>query len=297
VIQVIIKRAKHIGFCSGVDRAITMALEVLLKKGTLYVTGDLVHNALVMDELSEKGLKIINQNRLPKNTTVMIQAHGASPDMVRQLVENGNAIIDGTCPIVKKSFDICQKCSLSGHQLIVFGHSLHPEMLALKGIIKDALIVDGLNDLTVLYQNKGENNEKHPISKELDVALCAQTTKPLEQFSELAAYLSSQIRQFQHLMVYNTICDATTLREKEIEQLASDNDCVIVVGGMKSSNTRKLYDIAKKCNKNAHLIHSIEDLDGKKASIFQSETCVIASGTSTPMKQVEMVENYITSEM
>ena len=297
MIQVIIKRAEHIGFCSGVDRAITMALKVLLKKGTLYVTGDLVHNALVMDELSAKGLKIIDQKRLPENTTVMIQAHGAPPDMVRQLIKNGNEIIDGTCPIVKKSFDICQKCSRSGHQLIVFGRSQHPEMMALKGIVEDALIIDSLNDLDQLFQKKDGKVQEHPISKGLNLALCAQTTKPLEQFSELAAYLSSQIRQFQHLIVYNTICDATTLREKEIEQLASDNDCVIVVGGVKSSNTRKLYDIAKRCNKNAHLIHSTEDLDGIKESIFQSDTCVIASGTSTPMKQVEAVENYITSEM
>jgi len=297
VIQVIIKRAEHIGFCSGVDRAITMALKFLCLEGTLYVTGDLVHNAQVMDELIVKGLKIIDHRRFPEHATVMIQAHGASPDMVRELIERGNNIIDGTCPIVKKSFDICQKCSLSGHQLIVFGRSQHPEMIALKGIVRDALIVEGLNDLELLFQNKAGFAQKHQISKAFDVALCAQTTKPLEQFGELAAFLSSQIRQFQHLIVYNTICDATTLREKEIEQLASNNDCVIVVGGVKSSNTRKLYDIAKKRNNNAHLIHSIEDLDGIKASIFQSETCVIASGTSTPMKQVEAVENYITSEM
>lgn len=243
-----------------------------------------------MDDLSEKGLKVIDLKRLPEKSTVMIQAHGASPTLIRELTIMGNQIVDGTCPIVKRSFDICQKCAQSDYQMIVFGQLKHPEMMALKGIVSDALIFNNLDDLQKHLTANVENNK-------LNFALCAQTTKPLKKFSEFSAYLSTQLKQFQHLIVYNTICDATTHREAEIKRLASDNNCVIVVGGVKSSNTRKLYDIAKIQNSNTHLVHSLSDLDAIKKNIFQSETCVIASGTSTPMRQVEAVENYITSEM
>jgi 4-hydroxy-3-methylbut-2-enyl diphosphate reductase len=290
VIQVIIKRAEHIGFCSGVDRAIALSEDVLKKTQPLYVTGDLVHNAVVMDDLSKKGLKAIDLPDLPENSTVMIQAHGASPELMQELRIRGNELVDGTCPIVKKSFDICQKCSQSSYQLIVLGQSKHPEMMALKGIVKDAFILTDLDDL------KRNINENHRLNQ-TNIALCAQTTKPLKEFSEFSAYLTTQLKQFQHLIVYNTICDATIHREVEIKSLASHNDCVIVVGGVKSSNTRKLYDIAKARNINSHLVHSLSDLEEIKRNIFQSETCVIASGTSTPMTQVEAVENYITSEM
>lgn len=290
MIQVIIKRAEYIGFCSGVDRAVTLSEDVLKKTQPLYVTGDLVHNKAVMDDLSTKGLKVIDLMNLPEKSTVLIQAHGAAPDLIKTLQRKRNKIIDGTCPIVKRSFDICQMCSQSSHKLIVYGHSKHPEMKALIGIVRDAVIINDINELKEKVMDLMEDNR-------LNVALCAQTTKPLKEFSEFSAYLSTQLKQFQHLIVYNTICDATTHREAEIKTLASDNDCVIVVGGVKSSNTRKLYDIAKVQNNNAHLIHSLEDLDAIKTNIFRSETCVIASGTSTPMRQVEAVENYITSEM
>ena len=272
------------------DRAISLAEEILKKTKPLYVTGDLVHNAIVMEDLSAKGLKIIDENSLPSNETVLIQAHGASPDLIKKLSSMGNEIIDGTCPIVKKSFYICKGCFQSGYKLFVFGQSKHPEMRALKGIVKEAMI---LNDLDELKMSVKKINEK--VSG--NFALCAQTTKPIGRFSEFSAYLCSQLKQFQQLIVYNTICDATTFREDEIKMLASGNDCVIVVGGVKSSNTRKLYDIAKRHNGNSHLVHSLGDLDALKKNIFQSETCVIASGTSTPMRQVEEVENYITSEM
>ncbi len=290
MIQVITKRAEYIGFCSGVDRAVALSEDVLTKTQPLYVTGDLVHNKVVMDDLSAKGLKVIDLMNLPENGTVMIQAHGAAPDLIKELQRKRNKIIDGTCPIVKRSFDICLKCSQSSHKLIVFGHSKHPEMKALKGIVRDAKIINDIDELKRNTLDLMEDNR-------LNIALCAQTTKPLKEFSEFSAYLSTQLKQFQHLIVYNTICDATTHREAEIKRLASDNDCVIVVGGVKSSNTRKLYDIAKTQNTNTYLVHSLKDLDAIKRNIFRSETCVIASGTSTPMKQVEAVENYITSEM
>ena len=290
MIPVIITRAEHIGFCSGVDRAIALSEDILKKTQPLYVTGDLVHNAIVMDTLFKKGLKVIDLEDLPENSTVMIQAHGASPELIQELRVRENRLVDGTCPIVKKSFDICQKCSQSSYHLVVLGRSKHPEMIALKGIVKDALIFNNIDDLK---RNINDNLEL----KQSNLALCAQTTKPLKEFSEFSAYLTTQLKQFQHLIVYNTICDATIHREAEIKSLATRNDCVIVVGGVKSSNTRKLYDIAKAHNSNSHLVHSLSDLVEIKRNIFQSKTCVIASGTSTPMKQVEAVENYITSEM
>ena len=52
------------GFCFGVVYAIQMAEEELDKTGELYCLGDIVHNNMEVERLTNKGLKIINHEDL-----------------------------------------------------------------------------------------------------------------------------------------------------------------------------------------------------------------------------------------
>ena len=47
------------------------------------------------------------------------------------------------------------------------------------------------------------------------------------------------------LKIKNTICNATSIRQKETQKIANQVDLMIIIGGKHSSNTNKLYEIAK----------------------------------------------------
>ena len=51
-----------------------------------------------------------------------------------------------------------------------------------------------------------------------------------------------------NFLFFNTICDSTDNRQKEVRKLAKKNDAVIVIGGRDSANSKRLYEIAKSIN-------------------------------------------------
>jgi 4-hydroxy-3-methylbut-2-enyl diphosphate reductase len=267
-----------------------MAEDLLKKHGSIYVTGDLVHNSVVMDRLEDLGLNVLDENALPQGAVVLIQAHGAPSGLIESLKDMGNEIIDGTCPIVKKSFNTVLKSRQKGFKNLVFGKRTHPEMMALKSLVPEAEIFEDRMSLERLLK---ENQSERTIN----YAFTAQTTKPLSIFTEFASRITASLFMFQSVIVYNTICDATISREKEIRDKALVADCVIIIGGRKSSNTRKLYEIARAVNKNSFLVHGRADIEEIKDKIYQFNNVVLGSGTSTPMQQVEEIQNYISSGM
>ena len=58
----------------------------------------------------------------------------------------------------------------------------------------------------------------------------------------------------------NTICNATEMRQREVFQLASLVDKMIIIGGRNSSNTKELYNIAKSVLNDVYLIQSVDNL-------------------------------------
>lgn len=89
------------------------------------------------------------------------------------------------------------------------------------------------------------------------------------------------------LEVNKTICDATRLRQAETEQIAKSVDCMIIIGGKKSSNTQKLYDIAKKNCSKAYFIQTVRDLPIDE--VKENEKIGIMAGASTPAELIEEV--------
>ena len=80
-------RAKVLGFCMGVRRAVetaSAALENSEKNGhkKVFTLGPLIHNPLVMDSLEKKGAQILEPSSLEKaksGSVVVIRAHGTTP--------------------------------------------------------------------------------------------------------------------------------------------------------------------------------------------------------------------------
>ena len=72
-----IVRAEHLGMCFGVRDAIALARgEVTVHP--LTVLGELVHNAAVLDDLEQRGVRFENEPERVGTKAAMITAHGAS---------------------------------------------------------------------------------------------------------------------------------------------------------------------------------------------------------------------------
>lgn len=279
-----VKLGKNVGFCTGVRNTIDFAYSLLEKNKPLFATGELIHNPSVMSELYSRGLIVIDWNSIPKKQKVLIQAHGLNPRDNEMLLLNKNEVIDSTCPIVKKSFESIKKLSETNQVNLVYGSTKHPEMLALDGYVDNLFIFDKFENLDPLLDKLQSSNS---------VCISAQTTKAYDEFSLICNKLSSYVKNTGVININNTICKFTVERENEVNEESKNSDVVIIIGGKNSSNTSKLYKIAKNnCNNSFH-IEKKEEIHYFENIIKQAESVFISSGTSTPIKQVNEIYEYI----
>ena len=101
------------------------------------------------------------------------------------------------------------------------------------------------------------------IKKYQNIVIIAQTTFNEETFKKYTKIIENNLNKEQNLIIKNTICNATSIRQKEVLRLSKVKDCMIIIGGTNSSNTRKLYEISKDNCENTFLIETKEDLDMK----------------------------------
>ena len=264
---------KHVGFCWGVQRVLDLVKKLLENGEKVHVFGDLVHNDFVIGELEASGVIFHGEDEVWKvgelDGVAVIRAHGTPPEERERLERISRKVFDGTCPIVSRLFEIGEAMEREGYQVCVYGNPQHPEMRAFKGYVKTA----------AFYPEICEGRK---------VAILAQTTADFSKFMEYAR--SSMGAGKAEVRIFNTICSETLMREKEAREMAKIYDVVLVVGGKKSSNTRKLYEIARN-HGTALWVEDVNDLEGYERH-FQGKIGIV-SGTSTPMKIVRRIANYI----
>jgi 4-hydroxy-3-methylbut-2-enyl diphosphate reductase len=119
------------------------------------------------------------------------------------------------------------------------------------------------------------------------LALVVQTTFNPETFYEIVGEIVSRSKR---TLVCNTLCEETIRRQREAIALAHRVDCIVVVGGKNSSNTRTLFKRVRGLVNAKH----IERADEMRAEWFASCRRVgIISGASTPVEEVRKVHRYI----
>ena len=119
------------GFCAGVDRAIQIVEEALLKWGApVYVRHEIVHNAHVVSRLEALGAVFVEEvSDCPSDRPVIFSAHGV-PKSVPLEARNRNMIyVDATCPLVSKVHVEAQRHHADGQKIILIGHAGHPEVI------------------------------------------------------------------------------------------------------------------------------------------------------------------------
>lgn len=281
--------AKSAGFCFGVKRAVQTVYDEI-EKGSkkIYTYGPIIHNEQVVEDLSKKGVQVINDRKELENIregTVIIRSHGVSQDIHNLLLKNNLNLIDATCPFVKKIHNIVKEKSSDGYNIIIIGNEKHPEVEGIKGW------ADTSGKIRVTVIDTEEKAEKYVFFEGDKTCLVSQTTFNYNKFNKLVEIIE---KKGYDIIVVNTICHATDERQKEAADLARAADAMIVIGGKSSSNTQKLYDICKDECKNTYYIQTPVDLDLRKL-----QTCSyvgITAGASTPNNIIEEVQTNVRNE-
>jgi 4-hydroxy-3-methylbut-2-en-1-yl diphosphate reductase len=273
-----INLAKSAGFCSGVERAINIALETARTHKNVVMLGDIVHNEDVVKRINQCGIKTISRLQKDKNKTLLIRAHGASLATLKKAHSLGYKVVDATCPMVKSIHKIARKYEESGAHVIVIGDKKHDEVLGIIGQLKaPAIIIEDLKDI------------KPSILKKIKkAAVVVQSTQNIEKTLKIVKRLKLLIKE---LKFCNTICRPTSLKQEEIRQMPKINDVMVIIGSKSSANTKRLYQIAKALNKKSYWIQSKADL---KRNWFKGTNSVgVTAGASTPNETIKEVVDAI----
>lgn len=277
------------GFCFGVTTAIKKAEEELAKGETLYCLGDIVHNGMEVKRLEEKGLITIDHEQLKElhNAKVLLRAHGEPPATYEVARRNNIEIIDATCPVVlalqrriKKQYEGVGEGG-GRAQVVIFGKNGHAEVLGLVGQTSgNAIVIENLEDAKKLDFTR-------------DIYLYSQTTKNLDEFKSIIAYIKEHISPTAVFRSFDTICRQVANRMPNIAAFAMRHDVVIFVAGKKSSNGRVLFKECMRVNSRSHQVESPEEID--MAWFDGASTVGICGATSTPKWLMENCRDYILS--
>lgn len=273
------------GFCFGVVTAIKKAEEELSKGKPLYCLGDIVHNNCEVERLKKIGLIIIDHKTFEKlhHVKVLLRAHGEPPETYQIAKENDIEIIDATCPVVlqlQKKVNIESHSDNKGEKLIViYGKNGHAEVLGLVGQTEGkAIVIENL-----------EEAKKLDLSK--SIRLFSQTTKSVDEFWKIIAYIKEHISPEATFEYNDTICRQVSNRMPNIRRFAASHELIFFVSGKKSSNGKMLFEECKKINSNSHLIDDEKEIDD---SLLQGIRSIgVCGATSTPKWLMENVAEYI----
>ena len=242
------------GFCAGVDRAIAIVEQALLQFGApIYVRHEIVHNKFVVDDLKRKGAIFVDElAQVPLNGTVVFSAHGVSRAVRADAEARGLRVFDATCPLVTKVHLEVAKMREQGREIVMIGHSGHPEVEGTMGQSDDGIyLVESVADVEHLR-----------VADPANLAYVTQTTLSVD---DAAAIVDALKRRFPSIVgpKRDDICYATQNRQDAVKFMAPRCDVIIVVGSPNSSNSNRLREVAANLGTPAYMIDRADELNGE----------------------------------
>ncbi|MDR2417475.1 MAG: 4-hydroxy-3-methylbut-2-enyl diphosphate reductase [Treponema sp.] len=275
-------RARALGYCMGVRRAVRIAEAEVGKK--VYTLGPLIHNPQVLEDLRQQGIQTLETAKTSANlreAVVIIRAHGVTPRQERQLAEQGARLVDATCPRVKASQMKAKALAESGYAVFLAGEKCHGELIGIQGYAPDCLLVEDAGEAET---SAAALHTNAPASK---TALIGQTTLSADEYGLIAQAIRCY---FPDLEVIDTICGATRDRQNALKELCQCVDAIIVAGGRDSANTQRLLAIAQAAGKAAWLVESAAELPDALAAY---SSVGLSAGASTPDKVIDEIEQAL----
>ena len=271
--------AKSAGFCFGVNRAINIVNSLLDKNVKVSTLGPIIHNMEVVNELESRGCKAVSSiDEVENGATLVIRSHGVPKYVIDKLVENGVKYEDATCPFVKKIHNIVANPDNKDGIVLIAGNSVHPEVEGIIGHCStECHTFKNSEEIDEIYSNILKTNNKQ-------VFVVAQTTFDTKEWKKCVKKIK---KLCTNAKIFDTICNATSVRQTEADLLAAQSDFMVVIGDRHSSNTGKLFDICKRQCDNTVLIETADELDALQVSV--AEKIGVTAGASTPARIIKEV--------
>jgi len=270
-------RAEGLGFCFGVRRAIEMTTAAA-KDGPLFTLGAVVHNAGVARALADAGARAaFSLDEIPAGGRVAVTAHGVGPSVLDEVGHRGLAVIDATCPIVRRVQQEAAACARAGLLVLVYGDASHPEVAGILGW------TEGRGVATLDAQDADRLAEGSR-----GLGLVAQTTSSTRDFQAFAREVRRRVASREvEVRMLDTVCPETTRRYDAAARLACDVEVMVVVGSPSSANTRRLVEVSREAGVTTHAVERAGDL--VSAWFDRVARCGVTAGTSTPASEVDGV--------
>ena len=264
------------GFCAGVVRAVDIVERALQIYGApVYVRHEIVHNKHVVDLLRDKGARFVEKvSDIPKDAVTVFSAHGVSRKVEDAADVRGLQVIDATCPLVSKVHVEAQRYARQGYEVVLIGHSGHPEVEGTMGQVPGKVhLVSNLADVAALQPTDPAK-----------LAYVTQTTLSVDDTREIIAALKSRFHEVRGPDVKD-ICYATQNRQTAVRLLAAESDVILVIGADYSSNSNRLREIGDEVGTASHLIPDAGSLDPEW--LDGAKTVGITAGASAPEELVQ----------
>ena len=277
--------AKTAGFCFGVDRAVNLVYDLVNEGKKVCTLGPIIHNAQLVADLESKGVKIIDDiSEAPQGYTVVVRTHGVEKNVLDELENKNIEFVNATCPFVTKIHNIVKKQD-ENTVVLIAGDKNHPEVLGIKSYCKGpSFVFKDEKELEKIIQD-------NDIGQKNSVICVAQTTFSLNEQKKCKKIFK---KLCTNCKIFDTICNATSDRQNEAEELSKKSDAMIVVGGRHSSNTCKLRDTGE-ANCPTFLIETADELSSLDLSTYN--VIGVTAGASTPSVIIKEVLKSMSEEI
>ena len=274
--------ARGAGYCGGVKKAVSLALELAEKHAKVFTIGALIHNEGVVSYLAEKGAVPVTPEEaeaLPEGSVALIRAHGVPWQLEERLRERGVVLVDATCPVVKKIHRIVSERYAAGDYIAIVGDAGHDEVIGAASYGRDRV--------RVISEPEDLDDCPRPVS------VVFQTTVLAEKYEKFLRYAeNSQKKGEKTVGIFNTICYTTLSRQEEARSLARESDAVIVLGSRSSANTRRLFEAARAENEHTFFAERVDEVPLTLLTGMQKLSVV--AGASTPPRLIREVTQLMS---
>lgn len=265
--------AKSAGFCFGVKRATQMAFEAAAEHEHICSLGPVIHSPQVVRRLAEQGVDVVKKVEDIPPGSVIIRSHGITAEEMNKVQEKNLTIVDATCPFVKKAQEYAARLSEEGYTVVIVGEVEHPEVQGIVSFSGDSVV-----------HVVADAEQAVALPRMRKVGIVAQTTQLYENLKDV---MDVCLAKSQELKVFNTICDATSVRQNEAREIALSVDLMIVIGGHASANTSRLARICQEIQPHTWHIETTEEI---QPGWFADATKVgVTAGASTPRWLIDEV--------
>ncbi len=264
------------GFCFGVQKAVSGVYNMIRNGEKIAILGELIHNPTVNADLKNCGVLTIERVAdCPADSKLVIRTHGVAKESVLEARDANLTVADLTCPFVKKIHNIVFEQSRAGRTVVIIGDKKHPEVCGIMGWCESEPIV--IFDIEEAKDFKCEH-----------VSVVCQTTFNQSNYEKIITILK---KNCQDIVFFDTICNATQVRQQEAAEISKVSDIMLVIGGAKSSNTQKLYEICAQNCAHTYLIENFEDIP--QNINYKNKKIGITAGASTPPGSIKEVKRFM----